>query len=95
MTNVNINDIKEAAKELSHSGLKLYLYLLEEENKEEIHLKPKKFMVTYNCSKSSYDRAKRELIEKGYIHQENNLTHFYTNKEYNSHELIKELRRLF
>ena len=92
---IDVDGMKSAANELSHGGFKLYLYLSEGEDGEESWLNPKDFMQAYHCSKSTYDRAKAELIEKGYIYQEDKIIHFYANKENNSHELLKELKELF
>lgn len=38
-------------------------------------------MTAYNVSESTYRRAKTEMLEKGYLIQEENQLHFYANKE--------------
>lgn len=78
---VNIQDIREAASELSPSALKLYLYFVENLDSYFFHLSPKDFMTAYNVSESTYRRAKTELLEKGYLAQEENQLHFYANKD--------------
>lgn len=75
-----IEEIREASKELSHGALKLYLYLCENVDGYEFWLSPTDFQQAYGCSKSTYDRAKAELIKKGYMKQEGNVCHFYCNK---------------
>ena len=78
---VNISDIRQAASELSPAALKLYLYFAENQDNYFFHLSPKDFMTAYNVSESTYRRAKTEMLEKGYLIQEENQLHFYANKE--------------
>ena len=79
---VGIEEIREAAKNLSPSGLKLYLYFVENEDGWEFNLSPKDFQNRYDVAESTYRNAKRELIDKGYIVEEdkNHFT-FYSNPE--------------
>lgn len=78
---IGFEEIRTAAKELTHGALKLYLYLSENVDNYEGWLSPKDICDKYGMSKSTYDRAKAELISKGYIVEEGNQVHFYTNKE--------------
>lgn len=77
---VNINDIREAAKDLTPASLKLYLYFVENQDGYTFHLSPKDFMQSYNVSESTYRRSKEELIRKGYIVQNDKEITFYANK---------------
>lgn len=89
-----IEEIREAAGELTHGALKLYLYLCENVDGYEFWLSPTDFMNAYKCSKSTYDRAKAELIRKGYMKQEGRVCHFYCNKrdcDYDINGLKKKL----
>lgn len=72
---VGIDEIREAAKNLTPSGLKLYLYFVENENGWEFNLSPKDFQKNYDVAESTYRNAKKELIDKGYIVEEKN-NHF-------------------
>ena len=79
---IGFEEIQMAASDLTHSGLKLYLYLAQNVDEYEFLLSPKDVMNHYPMSKSSFDRAKKELIEKGYMVQNgNNSFAFYANKE--------------
>lgn len=75
-----IEEQRAAACDLTHGGLKLYLYLCENIEGYTFWLSPKDIMEKYGMSKSTYDRAKSELIQKGYIIQDGNKIHFYANK---------------
>lgn len=72
---VGIEEIREAAKELSPSALKLYLYFVENEDEWEFALSPKDFQNAYDLAESTYRKAKQELIDKGYI-EEHGKNHF-------------------
>ena len=74
-------EIRQAFNELSHGGIKLYMYLVENVDEYNFWLSPKDVMSKYHMSKSTYDRAKAELINRGYIVQEGKEIHFYANKE--------------
>lgn len=60
-------ELQNAYKNLTHSGLALYLYFMENEDGSSFPLSPSDFCKKYNLSESSYRRAKRELKDKGYI----------------------------
>lgn len=79
---IGFDEIQMAANDLTHTGLKLYLYLAQNVDEYEFWLSPKDVLNHYSMSKSSFDRAKKELIDKGYIVQNgNNSFAFYANKE--------------
>lgn len=76
---VGIEEIREAAKTLTPSGLKLYLYFAENEGDWKFNLSPKNFQKAYDVAESTYRKAKQELIDKRYIvEQPNNHFIFYT-----------------
>lgn len=95
---VGIEEIREAAKKLTPSGFKLYLYFVENEDGWEFNFSPKDFMRSYNVAESTFRNAKHELIDKGYIIEEkNNHFVFYSNPEDNQlskENLMKELIRI-
>lgn len=66
---VGIEEIREAAKSLTPSAFKLYLYLVENEDGWEFVLSPKDFQNSYGLAESTYRKAKQELIDKGYIEE--------------------------
>lgn len=76
---IGIDEIREAAKNLTPSGFKLYLYFAENEDGWEFNLSPKNFQKAYNLAESTYRKAKQELIDKGYIveHKHNHFV-FYS-----------------
>lgn len=78
---VGIKNIRKAAKELSPAALKLYLYFVENQDNYFFHLSPKDFCIAYDVSESTYRRAKDELIQKGYIVQNDKEVHFYDDKD--------------
>ena len=78
---IGIDEIRTAAIELSPGSLKLYLYLVENVDGYDFWLSPSDVQKSYGISKSTYDRAKAQLIEKGYIVEDGNCIHFYANKE--------------
>ena len=95
---VGIEEIREAAKKLSPSALKLYLYFVENEDGWEFNFSPKDFQKRYDVAESTSRNAKRELIDKGYIIEEkNNHFTFYSNPQdglIKIDELRKELIRI-
>lgn len=56
-----------AMQELTGNSFKLYFYLSGNKNAYEFALSPKAVMRMTGMSKSSYDRAKKELVDKGYL----------------------------
>lgn len=91
-------EIRKAACDLSNGGLKLYLYLCENVDGYDFWLSPKDVIGKYNMSKSTYDRAKAELKQKGYLEITGNNVYFYANpednkinKQYTTEELKKRI----
>lgn len=89
---IGFDEIREAANELKPGTLKLYLYLIENIDGFDFWLSPADVMAKYKISKSTYDRAKAELIEKGYLVETKGKLHFYANKE-DRKMPIEELRK--
>lgn len=76
---IGINEIREAAINLTPSALKLYLYFAENEDEWQFNLSPKNFQKVYGVAESTYRKAKQELVDKGYIvEKEHNHFEFYT-----------------
>lgn len=89
---IGIEEIREATKNLSPAALKLYLYFAENENDWQFNLSPKNFQKVYDVAESTYRKAKRELIDKGYIiEKEHNCFDFYTTP-YENKLSIEEIR---
>ena len=78
---ISIDEWQEAARELSDSAFKLYLYLGANNNGFKIALSQKAVQDAIGLSKSSYHRAVDELIERGYLisDKHNNEYVFMTN----------------
>lgn len=91
---VGIDEIREASCELSNGALKLYLYLCENVDGYVFWLSPKDVQAKYNMSKSTFDRAKAELIQKGYLSQEGRKIKFYCNKKDCNDNLEKLIEKL-
>lgn len=95
---IGFDEIREAANELKPGTLKLYLYLVENIDGFDFWLSPADVMAKYKISKSTYDRAKAELVEKGYLVETKGKLHFYANKEDRKmpiEELRKSINELF
>lgn len=82
-------ELREAYKNLTPSGLALYLYFMENKDNYTSALSPADFCKKYGLSESSYRRAKRELKDKGYIvDRESNKVDFYSQPQ--SEKTIEE-----
>ena len=57
--------LNSAVKELSHAGLKLYLYLVQNKNGFELTLRRKHCEKIVGLSSASFTRGFKELREKG------------------------------
>lgn len=95
---IGIDEIREATKNLTPSGLKLYLYFAENEAGWNFLLSPKDFYYSYGVAESTYRKAKQELIDKGYIIEgERNHFDFYTvpqDKDISMEDLRSQLKKL-
>lgn len=91
---IGLDEIRIAACNLTGGGLKLYLYLAENVDNYDFWLSPKDFIDKYKTSKSTYDRAKAELKEKGYLSIDGQTINFYANPEDNiqQKESMEELK---
>lgn len=74
-------DMWQAVKILTYSAYKLYLYINQNCDEFEFWLSPKHVQEITGISKSSFDRAKAELIEKGYLVQKGNTFYSFSNRE--------------
>ena len=60
-------ELFEACRNLTPSGLKLYLYLMSKENYSEFPLSRQDVMETMGFSKKTYLNAVKELIDEDYL----------------------------
>lgn len=63
----NWKDCCIAAKELTISALKLYLYLIKNQNDYNVALNSENYCKTFNVVDRTYRNARNELISKGYL----------------------------
>lgn len=94
---VGIDEIREAAINLTPSAFKLYLYFVENENDWQFFLSPKDFQKAYGVAESTFRNAKKELIEKKYIIEgDKNHFDFYSTPQNNidKETLVKEFNKV-
>lgn len=73
------NEWIAASRSLSPSGFQLYLYLADKQNGYHWELSKVAITKTFGFSDKTYDRAKKELMEKGYLIQDQGVKYsFYT-----------------
>lgn len=59
--------LEKAAKDLKASAFKLYIYLADNKDNYKLELSSKHFIMWSGTSDSTYDRAFKELKDKGYL----------------------------
>lgn len=59
--------LNKAAMDLSGNAFKLYIYLADNQDSYKLELSSKHFIMWSGTSDSTYDRAFKELKEKGYL----------------------------
>lgn len=59
--------LTQAASDLSSNAFKLFIYLCDNKADYRLELSSKHFIAWSNTSESTYDRAFKELREKGYL----------------------------
>ena len=64
-----------ASRDLTPSGFKMYLWLMSKE--EDFNLTKQEFTKVFNVSSSSYEKAWKELRDKGYMVKDGDIYHFY------------------
>jgi len=69
---MNAEALEIAAKDLSATDFKLYIYLASNQDGYAFGLSKKDFMAWANCQENTYRSAVKSLIEKGYLVQEQN-----------------------
>lgn len=62
-----------ASRDLTPSGFKMYLWLMSKE--EDFNLTRQEFTKVFNVSSSSYEKALRELKDKGYMVKDGGIYH--------------------
>ena len=83
-------DLIIAANSLSPAAFKLFLYLSKNQDGYKNYFSPTDFLNSFNMTERSYRNAKQELIEKGYLRKEEDVTIFSTKKDMYSAEYYKE-----
>lgn len=85
---MNLKALETAVMNLSHSGLKLWLYLNKNQNGFKLVLHFQATVPFGITSKSMYDRAVQELEKKGYLVKRENPESDGTN--YDFYELVEK-----
>lgn len=85
---MNLKALESAINNLSHAGLKLWLYLNKNQNGFKLVLSFQATVPFGISSKSMYDRAVQELEKKGYLVKRENPEKDGTN--YDFYELIEK-----
>lgn len=77
-----IDDMAEAARLLTPSAFKLYLYLAGNKPGYDMALSPADFEAVYGVKVGTYRKAVTELIEKGYlVNKSGNVWDFFTKRK--------------
>ena len=66
-TMINLNALQSAASDLKSGAFKLWVYLAQNQNNYTFALSNKAVAETFGIKKDQYDKAVKELIEKGYL----------------------------
>lgn len=98
--NMDISKCNEAMRKLSGSAYKMYVYLCQNRDGHNILLSGKDFCKATGLSDRSYILAKRELIEKHYLHlREDGDFNFYnypfkipTKEEQIINDIVKKIK---
>lgn len=76
-TIISLEALQNASQQLSGESFKMWLYLAKNQHSFNLALSRADALCWGIGSKSSYDRAIKELIEKGYLQKKNNIYIFY------------------
>lgn len=71
-------NIEDAARELSNTEFKLYIYLVSNSNDYSFDYSPQHFANTYGVGLTASREAWRALIKKGYLTESATNSHYYT-----------------
>ena len=75
---VNMDALDMAGKQLKAGAFKLWIYFAKNQQDYTFALSPQHVKDIFNMSKTQYDNARQELIEKGFlVRQDRNFYHFY------------------
>ena len=77
---INMDSMNQALGELSGNAFKLYMYMAKNCDKYTSALSSKDATSVCGMCRSAYDRAIKEMIQKGYLYSEND------NNIYNFHD---------
>ena len=78
-TIISLEALQEASQQLSGESFKMWLYLAKNQHSYVLALSSIDALNWGIGSKSSYDRAIKELKVKGYLQKKNNIYIFYEN----------------
>lgn len=95
---VNYEDIRQAARDLTLNGLKLYLYMCENKDKFTYGFSTKDWSENYGVRASSITDAWKQLVDKGYLTLQDGcrskfVFHSSPIKPKTAEELMEELKR--
>lgn len=87
-------DYTAAAKDLTPAALKLFMYLAKNQDGYTFWFSSKDYCNTFDLADSTFRKAKKELLEKGYLKEkENNQVYFNTKAAFK--ETIENLKKDF
>ena len=87
-------DYTAAAKDLTPAALKLFMYLAKNQDGYTFWFSSKDYCNTFDLADSTFRKAKKELLEKGYLKEkENNQVYFNTKAAFK--ETIESLKKDF
>lgn len=87
-------DYTTAAKELSPAAMKLFMYLAKNQDGYVFWFSSKDYCQTFDLADSTFRKAKKELLDKGYLKEkENNQVYFNTKPTFK--ETIESLKENF
>ena len=87
-------DYTAAAKDLAPAALKLFMYLAKNQDGYVFWFSSKDYCNTFDLADSTFRKAKKELLEKGYLKEkENNQVYFNTKAAFK--ETIESLKKDF
>ena len=78
---LNIKALEHAAQDLSYAAFKLYIYFAKNQDGYCFALSSKDVAQRWAMCRSAYDRCVHELIDKGYLVQDDAVTNHYSFNE--------------
>ena len=78
---LNLGALEHAAADLSYGAFKLYIYFAKNQDGYCFALSSKDVAERWSMCRSAYDRAVHELIDKGYLVQDDVTSNYYSFNE--------------